>query len=252
MKELYVRGISGLLYATLILGSVFFHQLSFTLIILLFSTLAIIEFQRLIDHKSYMPMALVVLLVYNFYQSKINTPELFYPLISVLIAHVFLVYWLFTPRIIQLKYLSKTLLTLFYLGLGCFFIIALAGSTEGFEPKNVMLFFLLIWTNNSFAYLIGKKLGKNPLFSRISPNKSWEGFFGGLFFSIVAAFIFQIFIQQPQFGVLFDNSLPHCQSGQLRGFDSIPIQTLCKSQRQWIIDPRTWRFFLTVWIVPFL
>ena len=101
MKELYVRGISGLLYATLILGSVLFHQLSFTLIILLFSTLAIIEFQRLIDHKSYMPMALVVLLVYNFYQSKINTPELFYPLISVLIAHVFLVYWLFTPRTIQ-------------------------------------------------------------------------------------------------------------------------------------------------------
>lgn len=193
MKELHVRGISGLLYASLILGSVFFHQLSFTLIILLFSTLAIIEFQRLIDHKSYMPIALVVLLVYNFYQSKINTPELFYPLISVLIAHVFLVYWLFTPRTIQLKYLSKTLLTLFYLGLGCFFINALAGSAEGFEPKNVMLFFLLIWTNNSFAYLIGKKLGKNPLFSRISPNKSWEGFFGGVFFSIVAAFIFQIF-----------------------------------------------------------
>lgn len=193
MRELYIRGISGLFYVGLILGSVFYDLLLYTLVILIFSALAMIEFQRLVAHKSYMPVALVVLLVYNFYQSKIFTTELLYPLLSVFMAHVFLIYWLFSNKAIQLEYLSRTLLSLFYLGLGCFFIIALAGNGDHFEPKNVLLFFVLIWTNNSFAYVTGKQMGKNPLFPRVSPKKTWEGFLGGLVFALIAAFIFQNF-----------------------------------------------------------
>jgi len=92
MKELYIRGISGLLYVALILGSVLFDQLLYTVVILVFSSLAMIEFQGLVNHKSYMPIALVILLVYNFYQSKIDTPELQYPLLSVFMAHTFVMY----------------------------------------------------------------------------------------------------------------------------------------------------------------
>ena len=191
MKELYVRGVSGLSYATLITGSLLYNHLAFTLVILVFTVLAMVEFQRLIDLKSYMPIALIILLIYNFFQSKINTPELLYPLVSVFIAHSFLIYWLYSNKSIQLRYLSKTLLTLFYMGLGCFFIIAIAGNTDQYEPKNILLFFTLIWTNNSFAYLVGKKVGKKPLFSRISPNKTWEGFFSGLGFSLIVAYVFR-------------------------------------------------------------
>ena len=193
MRELYIRGISGLFYAGLILGSVFYDRLIFTLVILIFSSLAMFEFQRLVTHKSYMPLALIILLVYNFYQSKINTPELLYPLLSVFMAHVFLIYWLFSNKAIPLGYLSRTLLTLFYIGLGCFFIIALAGNANQFQPKNILFFFVLIWINNSFAYLVGKKLGKNPLFLRVSPNKTWEGFIGGLIFALITSCIFQYF-----------------------------------------------------------
>ena len=39
--------------------------------------------------------------------------------------------------------------------------------------------YFLIWTNNSFAYLFGKKWGKNSLFPEVSPKKTWEGFWGG-------------------------------------------------------------------------
>lgn len=49
-----------------------------------------------------------------------------------------------------------------------------------FSPGIVVGFFLLIWANDTGAYLIGMTLGKNRLFERISPKKSWEGFFGGL------------------------------------------------------------------------
>ncbi len=196
MKELYIRGVSGLLYVALILGTIFFNPLFFTLIILLFSSLAIVELQRLISLKSYLPIAIVYLLVYNFYQSKINTPDLLYPLVSVFIAHLFLVYWLFSKKTIPLGYLTKIFIALFYLGLGCFFIIAIAGNAERFQSKDILLFFILIWTNNSFAYLVGKQWGKKTLFPRISPKKSWEGFIGGLFFTLVTVVIYQEFYPQ--------------------------------------------------------
>ena len=200
MKELYVRGISGLSYAALITGSLLYNHLAFTIVILVFTGLAMFEFQRLINHKSYMPIALIILLVYNFYQSKINTPELLYPLASVFIAHSFLNYWLYSKKSIQLGYMSKTLLTLFYLGLGCFFILAIGGNKDQYEPKNILLFFVMIWTNNSFAYLVGKKVGKKPLFTSISPNKTWEGFYGGLGFSIIVAYFFWQFYSEFSIG----------------------------------------------------
>jgi len=193
MRELFVRGISGLFYVGLILGSVYYDRLIFTLVILIFSGLAMVEFQRLVNHKSYMSIALAILLAYNFYQSKINTPELFYPLLSVFMAHVFLIYWLYSKKSISLGYLSRTLLSLFYIGLGCFFIIALAGNVNQYQPQNILLFFVLIWINNSCAYFIGKKLGKNPLFLRVSPKKTWEGFVGGLIFTLITALIFHHF-----------------------------------------------------------
>ena len=72
MKEIYVRGISGSLYVTLILVSLFFDQLAFNLVLFVFSSLAIYEFQKLINHKSFLSIALLVLLVYILYTLKLN------------------------------------------------------------------------------------------------------------------------------------------------------------------------------------
>lgn len=49
----------------------------------------------------------------------------------------------------------------------------------------VLLIFLSVWANDSFAYLVGSKFGKHKLAPRVSPKKSWEGFFGGLVGSAV-------------------------------------------------------------------
>jgi phosphatidate cytidylyltransferase len=54
--------------------------------------------------------------------------------------------------------------------------------------------FIMIWTSDTFAYLVGRKLGKRKLFERISPNKSWEGFIGGLLFSVLAGVIIAYFL----------------------------------------------------------
>ena len=55
-----------------------------------------------------------------------------------------------------------------------------------FSPGIIIGFFLLIWANDTGAYLSGMSLGRHKLFERISPKKTWEGFFGGL---IIAALV---------------------------------------------------------------
>ena len=53
-----------------------------------------------------------------------------------------------------------------------------------FSPGIVVGFFLLIWANDTGAYLIGVTLGKHRLLERISPKKSWEGFIGGVVLAV--------------------------------------------------------------------
>lgn len=63
------------------------------------------------------------------------------------------------------------------------------------EKRIVMLsIFAIIWFNDTGAYFIGKRYGKKKLFPMVSPNKTWEGFLGGLLFSILMAIILSFFI----------------------------------------------------------
>lgn len=57
----------------------------------------------------------------------------------------------------------------------------------GFSPGIPVGFFLLLWTNDTGAYLVGSAIGKHRLFERISPKKSWEGFIGGLILTLLVA-----------------------------------------------------------------
>lgn len=56
-----------------------------------------------------------------------------------------------------------------------------------FSPGILTGFFLLLWTNDTGAYLVGSTLGRHPLFERISPRKSWEGFLGGMILTLLVA-----------------------------------------------------------------
>ncbi|MGF1638798.1 MAG: phosphatidate cytidylyltransferase [Cyclobacteriaceae bacterium] len=45
----------------------------------------------------------------------------------------------------------------------------------------------LIWASDTGAYFIGVRFGRKKLFERVSPNKSWEGFIGGLVTSLLVS-----------------------------------------------------------------
>ncbi len=58
-----------------------------------------------------------------------------------------------------------------------------------FSPGIIVGFLLLLWANDTAAYLTGMTIGRHRLMERISPRKSWEGFFGGLFITVLAAWL---------------------------------------------------------------
>ena len=80
-----------------------------------------------------------------------------------------------------------------------FFIVQLFGfsdhnySLKEFDSSPVLILFVLTWVFDSFAYLIGTKFGKNRIMPKISPKKSWEGFFGGMVFTIVSIYFLNKF-----------------------------------------------------------
>src|SRR5262249_20008820 len=85
----------------------------------------------------------------------------------------------------------------FYLGWPLAFFLLLRGdtlgaSTTGFWWMLALLF--MVWTNDTFAFFTGHYLGRTKLAPHVSPAKTWEGFAGGLVFTVLAAFIFAIFL----------------------------------------------------------
>ncbi|MDY0097752.1 MAG: phosphatidate cytidylyltransferase [Bacteroidales bacterium] len=57
-----------------------------------------------------------------------------------------------------------------------------------FSPGIVVGFFILLWINDTGAYLAGISFGRHRLMERISPKKSWEGFFGGMLLTAIVAY----------------------------------------------------------------
>ena len=49
---------------------------------------------------------------------------------------------------------------------------------------------------------MGSKIGKNRLFPSLSPKKSWEGFFGGMLFSVISTTLLAYFLDVFMFDVI--------------------------------------------------
>ena len=56
-----------------------------------------------------------------------------------------------------------------------------------FSPGIIVGFFILLWANDTGAYLTGISIGRHRLMASISPKKTWEGFFGGALISAIVA-----------------------------------------------------------------
>lgn len=187
MKELLIRTFSGILYIVLILVTLFYNELLFTLVIFIFSAIALYEFQKLIDYKSPIPFLFLILLFVGFNANALNMLLINGLLFLALLANFSLIYWLFRSKKRSFNTFEKSFFSFFYMVSSCFFIIALLRLDLELGSKIIFFVFLMIWINDTFAYLTGGLIGKNQLKQTVSPNKTWEGFFGGAFFCLLTS-----------------------------------------------------------------
>ena len=103
-------------------------------------------------------------------------------------VQLFLIKDLFSEKTLPLIITNRYINTTFYLSSAFIFMILIANYYETFNPNILLGAFILVWVNDSFAYLIGKNFGKQKLFASISPKKTVEGFLGGLLFSCIASY----------------------------------------------------------------
>lgn len=83
-------------------------------------------------------------------------------------------------------------ITILYLGMGFYYLFETRDSL-GLGLIYILLALFTIWATDSGAYFIGKSLGKRKLWPEISPNKTVEGFFGGIFSALIVGVLFYVF-----------------------------------------------------------
>ena len=100
---------------------------------------------------------------------------------------------LFKRNKYPLNFIQKFDICVRYLLFSFTFLILLPFVNGVYEQSVILTLIILIWVNDSFAFFVGKNLGKRKLFESVSPKKTVEGFFGGVLFSLIAAFILSYF-----------------------------------------------------------
>ena len=68
--------------------------------------------------------------------------------------------------------------------------------SNSYNPFPILLIFILIWISDTMSYFFGSLFGRNNLKIEASPNKTWEGFIGGLFCSVLFSYVSFNFIQE--------------------------------------------------------
>lgn len=197
MKNLLVRAASGVIYVGVIILTIFYGgDYGFPALCCLMAAVASTEFFRMTDAGGGMDTTM-------FYDIMAVLALTLLPLINNLMgvnALIAAVIALFTLRLVMQLYkhdhspaqrVALSLMSYAYIGitLGTATILYLL-----YGPALVFTMFAMIWLNDTGAFLVGSAIGRHKLFKRISPNKSWEGFFGGLAFAVATGAVISLYV----------------------------------------------------------
>jgi len=193
------RGMTSLLYVLGWAATLFIHPWLFLAVMSLTLFMCTREFGLLVkgpengpaDLTQWLHFALIGILCFEYFSGTAGI----IPMFLILMA-VYLILGIAYLLMYQLRgqTLSLQSYRLLYPGIGILAtaLIAFPGSFSVFTPMHLLSLLVLIWSNDSYAYIAGKKWGKNPLWARVSPKKTWEGAIGGAAGTLFTAWLWTV------------------------------------------------------------
>lgn len=183
------------------MGSVLWSPWSLFFLLIAISVVALYEYYTVFIVRGFTPFVisgilsgfLVLLVVFMERQSIL--PQKFLLLTIVPVVGLWFSF-IFVRRTDMVQSLIITVTGLLYIILPLSLILFLTrNQLTGFQynPEILIGTLFIIWTYDTGAYISGILLGKHKMAPSISPKKSWEGFFGGMIFAVLVAYIFSEF-----------------------------------------------------------
>ena len=204
MKNVIQRCLTGIIYVALIGLGIITNSYTFLVLFTVITFLCLYEFYGLLNKQKnaginlwYNSIGGILLFVSTyFFASGLTSYFVFFVYLLYIIAS--LIGELYTKKNDPIQHVAYLFLGQIYIALPVSLLNFIAFSETVYFPTMILALFVFIWINDTGAYCIGVLFGKHRLFERISPKKSWEGFFGGLLFTIASSFIFfQLYPETP-------------------------------------------------------
>jgi phosphatidate cytidylyltransferase len=187
-------------------GGIAWNHLSLSILFFVISMLGLDEFYKLLIKSGNEPQRISGLILGGLLfivMALINQPgiQLAFYLFFILLACIFFIE-LYRKKEKPFQNISYTVIGIIYVvmpfALWANFLrspgLSVIGcENTGYNPHLLLGYFFLMWTNDTGAYLVGRAIGKHKLWERISPHKTWEGFFGGLILSMGIGYVISLY-----------------------------------------------------------
>lgn|SRR5690554_1171184 len=188
MNEVIKRTLSGVIYIALLISAILYSDITLFALFAFLYFIAVFEFCKLYKINKFYGLFLSAVLASSLLVLNNHSFNVIYLL--VVPFSIYLIFNLFNFNeekdksiLLKLTHLAG------YVCLPFIIITQLPYFNHIYEPYLLLYLFIMIWCNDTFAYICGRLLGKHKLYEKISPKKTIEGFIGGLVFTQIAAFI---------------------------------------------------------------
>lgn len=189
-----VRAITALFFVIVLLASMLMGRFVFTFFFVVLSICCLNEFYRLSMDGQVRPNrlmgSLLGLVLFGSYAAhSLFGLSLHYVLLCIPVVAFVFIAELYRKQEKPFTGIAYTFLGVIYVVLPFVFFYALAFVDGPYNHHIPLGFMLMLWGNDTGAYLAGKHLGRHKLFERISPKKTWEGLAGGVLSALLIAWV---------------------------------------------------------------
>ena len=179
-SELGLRVASAVVYVVAIVGCLWLGEVATALLVAVMSCLCCVEFYQMMRAAGRMPYVQLGLLGSVLFPLATLLPSGYMVVVAFGFTMLLGIWYVLTPRA-NVFDVSVTVFGSLYTGVLFSSVVAIRGADPGLEGALLTLGVMgSVWANDSLAYFVGSRFGAHKMAPKISPNKSWEGFLGGM------------------------------------------------------------------------